>query len=76
MINSQQKMKLSNEYKVVKSSLVFEESESLRENEVTPGRDMEYLKNEIKDISLDSDRYNNNNHMEDIKKQMLNEPSD
>ena len=76
MINSQQKMKLSNEYKVVKSSLVFEESESLRENEVTPGREMEYLKNEIKDISLDSDRYNNNNHMEDIKKQMLNEPSD
>ena len=74
MISKQHKMKQNNEYKVIKSSIIFEESECLKDNEVTPGRDIECLKNEIKDISLDVDNYNNTNHhesIEDIKKQIL-----
>ena len=79
MINKEHKIKQNNEYKFVKSSLVFEESEFLKDNEVTPGRDIECLKNEIKDISLDIDHYNNTNHhesIEEIKKQILTDASD
>lgn len=77
MINSQQKFKQNNEYKLVKNHLVMEETEGLKDNEETPG--LESLKNEIKDITLGLDHNltsHHNENIEDLKKQILVESND